>query len=113
MDSKPSSASTNTTLTHVIYGLLAFGAFTFITLIIAGALNYYKKSEVAGTNLESHFDWQIYTFWVALAGFTIGAITKWIFVGYIFTLATICWIAYRVYMGWRALYEGKTIDQSS
>ena len=34
--------------------------------IIAVILNYVKRSDVAGTWLESHFRWQIRTFWFAL-----------------------------------------------
>ena len=31
--------------------------------IIAVIINYVKRSDVRGTWLESHFDWQIRTFW--------------------------------------------------
>src|SRR5215468_8074288 len=81
--------------THLIYGLHAFslltgilgtatvvGAFlTWWPSIIAVILNYVKRSDVRGTWLESHFRWQIRTFWfgllwVALCGlfvlFTLG-----------------------------------------
>jgi uncharacterized membrane protein len=36
--------------------------------IIAVIINYVKRSEARGTWLESHFDWQIRTFWFALGG---------------------------------------------
>ena len=32
-------------------------------LAVAVILNYVKRGEVAGTLLESHFSWQIRTFW--------------------------------------------------
>src|ERR671922_2148970 len=68
------------TLAHVIYGLHAFSAVmglltpamivtAFITgwpSIIAVILNYVKRSDVRGTWLESHFSWQIRTFWFGL-----------------------------------------------
>src|SRR6266702_4581109 len=67
------------TLTHVIYALHAFSAITgllssaliltaFLTgwpSIIAAILNYAKRAEVRGTWLDSHFGWQIRTFWYA------------------------------------------------
>src|SRR5438128_8446040 len=67
------------TLTHVIYALHAFSAITgllssaliltaFLTgwpSIIAVILNYAKRAEVRGTWLDSHFGWQIHTFWYA------------------------------------------------
>lgn len=51
------------TLTHVIYGLYAASFFVAITAIIAMVMNYVKQDDVAGTFLESHFLWQIRTFW--------------------------------------------------
>ena len=68
------------TLTHVIYGLHAFSLVTgivgaativgaFLTgwpSIIAVVLNYVKRGEARGTWLESHFRWQIRTFWYGL-----------------------------------------------
>ena len=66
-------------LTHVIYGLHAFSAVmgivssaavvtAFLTgwpSILAVILNYVKRGDVRGTYLESHFRWQIRTFWWA------------------------------------------------
>src|SRR3954465_5384365 len=66
--------------TQLIYGLHAFSLLTgilgaatvvgaFLTgwpSIIAVILNYVKKSEGRGTWLESHFRWQIRTFWFGL-----------------------------------------------
>src|SRR5258705_13981701 len=68
------------TLAHVIYALHAFSALTglassvlvvttFVTgwpSIIGVGLNYAKRSEVRDTWLDSHFGWQIRTFWFAL-----------------------------------------------
>src|SRR5499426_438842 len=65
------------TITHVIYGLHAVSlitgiitaatiVFAFLTgwpSIVAVILNYVKRSEARGTWLESHFRWQIRTFW--------------------------------------------------
>ena len=68
------------TWTQVIYALHAFSLVTgilgaatvvgaFLTgwpSIIAVILNYVKRGEVRGTWLESHFRWQIRTFWFGL-----------------------------------------------
>ena len=68
------------TWTHVIYLLHAFslavgilGAASIVGAflvgwpsIIAVILNYVKRGEVRGTWLESHFRWQIRTFWFGL-----------------------------------------------
>ena len=70
------------TTLHITYALhavgLAIGAFGAATVlgsfifgwpsIIAVIINYVKRSDARGTWLESHFDWQITTFWVAVRG---------------------------------------------
>jgi uncharacterized membrane protein len=106
--------------TAVIYALHAFSIVTgivgtatvvgaFLTgwpSIIAVILNYVKRGEARGTWLDSHFSWQIRTFWfgllwvalcVALVVLTlgIGLIVVWLPLG-IVTL----WFVYRVVRGW-------------
>jgi uncharacterized membrane protein len=75
------------TVTQLIYALHALslligvttaatiiGAFVFgVPSIIAVVINYLKREEARGTFLESHFRWQIRTFWFALLWFAIGA----------------------------------------
>ena len=109
------------TLAHVIYGLHAFSAVTglltpamivtaFLTgwpSIIAVILNYVKRSEVRGTWLDSHFSWQIRTFWFALLWLAIGAILFITLVGIPVAVAiwfaTGIWVLYRIIRGWLAL----------
>ena len=111
------------TWTNVIYGLHALSLATGILgaasvvgafligwpSIIAVILNYVKRSEVRGTWLESHFRWQIRTFWfgalwVALCGafvvFTlgVGVLLVWLPLGIV-----ALWFIYRVARGWMAL----------
>ncbi len=68
------------TVAHLVYALhtlsLVIGAFGAATVvgafvfgwpsIIAVIINYVKRGEARGTWLESHFRWQIRTFWYAL-----------------------------------------------
>src|ERR1043166_9914914 len=79
------SDSSLVTWTQVIYALHAFSLLTgilgaativgaFLTgwpSIIAVILNYVKRSEARGTWLESHFRWQIRTFWLGLLWVTL------------------------------------------
>jgi uncharacterized membrane protein len=116
------------TLAHVIYGLHAFSALTgligaatvvgaFLTgwpSIIAVILNYAKRADVRGTYLETHFAWQIRTFWYALLWVVIGigiALTViGIPVAMIVFVATSLWILYRIIRGWLALLERRPMD---
>jgi len=66
--------------THVMYALHAFagligvtsgatviGAFVFgLPSIIAIVMNYSRREAVRGSWLDSHFDWQVRTFWTAV-----------------------------------------------
>jgi uncharacterized membrane protein len=81
--------------------------------IIAVIFNYIKRGEAAGTWLESHFRWQIRTFWfgalwVCLCGLFvvatlgIGLLIAWLPLGIVGL-----WFIYRIARGWMALQAGQ------
>ncbi len=113
------------TLTHVIYGLHALSlvmgivstatlVFAFLTgwpSIIAVILNYVKRREARGTWVESHFRWQIRTFWFGLlwvalcmlfvvATLAIGLLIVWLPLGVVGL-----WFIYRIASGWLRLND--------
>ena len=95
------------TLTQVVYVLYALSYFTGITAIVGIIINYVKKDEVAGTWLESHFSWQIRTFWFGLLWAAIGVATSVILIGFAVLFANFCWIIYRIVKGWLNLNDDK------
>ncbi len=66
-------AESNKNITQVIYGLYAASLIVGVTYLIAIILNYVKRDDVKGTYLESHFEWQIKTFWYSLLGGSSGS----------------------------------------
>ena len=95
------------TLTTVVYALHAATFITGVTAIIAIVINYVKKDDVTGTWLESHFRWQIRTFWYGLLWMILGLLTWIIVIGW-FVLAIACvWFIYRIVKGWLNLNDGK------
>ena len=104
IDEKIRSAKT---LTTVIYALYAATFITGLTGIVAIILNYVKKDDMAGTWLESHFRWQINTFWFGLLWFFIGALTWIIVIGWIILTVNCIWVIYRLVKGWLYLNENK------
>ena len=114
-------------LTHLIYGLHAVavvvgvissasvaGGFVFgLPSLIAVILNYLKRGDVAGTWLESHFRWQIRTFWFTLLWLVIYGlfIITIILIPIAWLLIAILglWVAYRVIRGWIALSGVKPV----
>src|SRR6185436_16987691 len=123
----PSSSLIN--WTQFIYGLHAFSLLTGILgaatvvgafligwpSIIAVILNYVKRSEARGTWFESHFRWQIRTFWYGLLWVAlcmlfvvltlgIGLLLVWFPVGVVSL-----WFIYRIVRGWLALRDGRAM----
>ena len=119
------------TVSHVTYALhalgLAIGAFGASSVIgafvfgwpsiIAVIINYVKRGEARGTWLESHFDWQIRTFWFALLWACsialISAVLLVVLIGVatwivgLFVLGI--WAIYRIATGWLRLRDRKPI----
>jgi uncharacterized membrane protein len=95
------------TLTTVVYALYAATFITGITSIIAIVMNYVKKDDVAGTWLESHFRWQIRTFWYGLLWMILGGLTWIIVIGWFVLAANCVWLIYRIVKGWLNLNDGK------
>ena len=116
-----------TTYTHVIYALhslaVLIGVTTVATVvgsfvcgipsIVAVIMNYARRSATRGTLLESHFRWQIRTFWFA----ALWAVVIWmvslplmiVLIGFpllvLGLVALAIWIIYRVARGWLALRD--------
>lgn len=97
------------TLATVVYALQAASFLFGITLIIAVIVNYVKLDDVKGTWLESHFRWQIRTFWYTAVWTVLGVITFLVLIGYFILLAAAIWLIYRVVKGWLYLNDGKTM----
>jgi uncharacterized membrane protein len=113
------------TIAQVIYGLHALsivigltsavtivGAFVFgIPSIIAVILNYAYRYGTRGTFLESHFRWQIRTFWFAALWIMIGVMLFVTLIGiplaWLICIAAGIWVIYRVARGWLTLQDHK------
>lgn len=119
------------TITHVTYGLhalgLAIGALGAATVvgtflfgwpsIIAVIINYVKRNDARGTWLESHYNWQINTFWTALVVaclvFMTGLVLAIVLVGFaiwaVGFFALGCWAIYRIATGWLKLNDRRAV----
>jgi uncharacterized membrane protein len=81
-----------------------------LPLLVGVALNFFKRNDVQGTWLESHFNWQIKTTWIALAGFALSGFTFQFGVGFFVLIATVLWLVYRITIGWYALLDDKAVN---
>jgi uncharacterized membrane protein len=103
-------------LIGILSAKLVATAFIFgVPSIIGVVMNYVRRPEIRGTWLESHFRWQIRTFWIALAAFIGVSLVFWpltlILIGIPFLRLGYfligVWAVYRIARGWLALREGR------
>ena len=91
----------------LVYALQALGFFTLFTYIAAVVVNYIKRADVQGTLVESHFRWQIRTFWFSLLWSAVAAATALILIGYVVAAVNVVWVIYRIAKGWLDLSDNK------
>jgi uncharacterized membrane protein len=99
-------------LTGVLGAATVIGAFLVgWPSIIAVIINYLKRGDVRGTWLESHFRWQIRTFWFGFLwvsiclGFIVLTLGIGIVVAWLPLAIITVWFIYRVIRGWMALND--------
>lgn len=119
-------ASGTVTVAHIVYalhtisiliglltaGLTIVGAFVFSgPSILAVIINYIFRSDARDTYVESHFSWQIRTFWFALLWMILVYVISVPLLPFGFGLVTLVvgllalgiWVAYRILIGWKRL----------
>jgi len=96
-------------LTHILYALYAIFWLTGgITALIAIIVGYVKRDDVRGTPYESHFRWQIRSFWWCVLWGVIGVLLiPLAFIGFAVLWALGIWMLYRIVKGWLYLNDSK------
>ena len=120
-------SSSLVTLTHVIYALHGFSALMglltpalIVTSFLAGwpsiigvIINLVKRNEARGTYLDSHFSWQIRTFFYALLWVVVMGLLAVTIIGipfaWVLAIVVGIWVLYRIVRGWLALIDRKPI----
>jgi uncharacterized membrane protein len=106
------------TLTHVLYAMHGFSALmgilgtafivtAFLTgwpSILAVIVNYVKRNDVRGTYLDSHFGWQVRTFWYSVLWGLVLLFLAMTIIGLVIAVPGVLvlgiWIIYRIVRGW-------------
>ena len=97
------------TVTMAVYILQALSFLWGITALIGLIINYVKREDARGTVYESHFNWQIRSFWWALLWAVIGLLLAILLVGFVVLFVAWIWMIYRVVKGFLKLTEGKPV----
>lgn len=93
----------------LVYALQAASFLIGISFLVALIINYVKLADVRGTLYESHFRWQIRTFWYSAFWFFVGFLSLVILVGYAILVLNTIWVIYRIVKGWLRLSEGRAM----
>ena len=121
----------NRTLTSILYVLYIIAIFSGgLLAIVALVINYIKRDDVRGSIVESHFTWQIRTFWwyliwniIAFVPFLFLFFTGEnvdVFAGVALIATTFCllvvgiswlWIVYRAILGMIRLHDHQPMYQ--
>lgn len=100
----------------VLSSATVVGAFVFgWPSIFAVILNYVTRAQVRGRWLDSHWRWQLRTFWFALLWLVVAGLLVLTLIGipaaWLVILATGLWVLYRVIRGWLALFDRKRLPE--
>jgi uncharacterized membrane protein len=111
--SDPQKLASMKQLTLVVYLLYIASLFVGLTALVGIVINYVKQDDARGTLYESHFTWQIRTFWWGLLWSVLGLLLVITVVGSIIgipvLLATLVWCIYRIVKGLLNLNEDKSM----
>jgi uncharacterized membrane protein len=97
-------------VTMAVYILQALAFLWGLTAIVGVIVNYVKRDDVRGTVYESHFEWQIRTFWWGLLWGVVGfVLIIALGLGFLVMFVAWIWMIYRVVKGFLKLNEGKPV----
>ena len=102
----PEQLASLKTLTLVVYALQAFSFAWGVTAVVGLIVNLVKRDDVRGTVYESHFNWQIKSFWWGLFWLVVGLVLSMVMVGFLVLLVAWVWMIYRVVKGFLKLNDG-------
>ena len=105
----PEELQSLNTVTTIVYALQALSFLWGITAVVGVVINYVKREDAIGTLYESHFDWQIRSFWWGLAWAVVGFVLAFLLVGFLVLFVAWIWMIYRVVKGWLKLVDGKPV----
>ena len=101
------------TLTVVVYGLqLGVFVIPLLPAIIGAVISHCKLREAKGLVYESHFRWQIRTFWWTLFWLLVGlTLVQMGPIGALVLIGLFLWYLYRIVRGFVAWAEERTVGE--
>ena len=102
----PPALQDDKTLPIVVYALHLVGLVTGVTSVIAVVLAYVSRKN-APAWVQSHYEFAIRTFWLAVLFAIVGAVLSVIGIGFVILAAIGVWVAVRCIVGLSWLIKGQ------
>lgn len=102
----------NTSMALIVYILYFVAYFVGITAIVGVIIAHVQKGS-GDAMLESHYDFQIRTFWIGLLYLVVGTILAYVLVGFLVLAWWFIWSLIRNIKGILALNENRPIASPS
>jgi len=94
----------------VVYVLYLVGMVIGVTGLIGLVIAYVNRGK-AGGFVESHYTWQIRTFWIGLLYALISFVLMFVIIGFVLAFAVAVWFIVRCIIGIQALQRGEPIKK--
>ena len=107
-DTPQNPVVSNYGLALTVYILYLVGFLTGITVLVGGVIAYLQRDKIDRVT-QSHFQFQITTFWIGLMYFFVGLFTIHFGIGVVILLWWIVWTVIRCVKGLLALNMGQAI----
>jgi uncharacterized membrane protein len=98
----------NTSMALIVYILYFAAYFVGITAIVGVIIAHVQKGS-GDAMLESHYDFQIRTFWVGVLYVVVGTVLAWVLIGFLILAWWFIWSLIRNIKGILALNENRPI----
>ena len=94
---------------QVVYVLYLVGFVIGITSIVGLVLAYINRGKAGGW-VDTHYTWQIRTFWIALLGGIVSIVLMIVGIGFLLIIAVAIWAIIRIVKGLQKVARDEAID---
>ena len=95
----------------LVYGLYLVSVLVGLTIFIGLVMAYINRGQVAGSWAESHYTYQIRTFWIGLLYALISALLMLVLIGFLLIFAVLIWSFARCIRGLQWAGAGQPVPK--
>jgi uncharacterized membrane protein len=93
----------------LVYGLYLVSVLVGVTMLIGLVMAYINRGQVAGTWAESHYTYQIRTFWIGLLYSVISVVLMLVLIGFLLIFVVLIWVFARCIRGLQWAGNGQPV----